>query len=87
MRIAQVALIVCFIDAARDRFGVIADGEYLLSFIPDGDRRAGILTTRQDSTGGDVGIPKQFQRDETIIVRGFRIVQNVAQLLQVIRSQ
>ena len=77
---------VGFIDAARERFGVMARGEHLLTLISKGNRRACILAARQYPPRGNVGILQQFQRHETIIVRGFRVVQNVTQLFEVTRS-
>ena len=51
------------------------------------DRRAGVLAHRQHATGGDVGVLQQVEGDEPVVVACFRIVEDVAQLLQVRRAQ
>ena len=65
----------------------MASGEHLLALVSDGNRRAGILTTRQHPPRGDVGIFQQFQRHEAIVLRGFGVIQDEAQLSEVTRAQ
>jgi hypothetical protein len=49
--------------------------------------RAGILAARQDSPRRNVGIFQQFECHKAVIIRGFRILQNLGKLLQVPGAQ
>jgi hypothetical protein len=48
---------------------------------------AGVLAHRQHAAGGDVGVLQEVEGDELVVVGGFLVFEDVAQLLQMPRPQ
>ncbi len=51
------------------------------------DGGAGVLAHRQHAAGGDVGVLQEIIGDELVVIGCFRVVEDLAQLLQVRRAQ
>ena len=83
LRIAQVAVAIRFVNAFRQGFGIVRARIYVLAFLPDHDRRAGILAGRQFALGRHRLIQQHRISDEFIVIGGLRIVQDIGQFLQV----
>ena len=87
LRVAQVGFQIRLAHTrAQVRF-VVRASEDVLALLAEDDRGAGVLARRQYSTGGDVGVLQHLERDEAVVPRGFRIVDDVAELLEVARSE
>ena len=87
LRIAQVALLVGFVGAPGDTFGVVRSRKDILALLADADGRAGVLAGRQFAFGGDRLVEQHGVGHEFIVVGSFRILQNVAESLQMGRAQ
>ena len=68
-------------DAARDGGLILALGQDVLTALAHHDRGAGVLAHRQDPTSSDVGVLEQVQGHESVVGRGFGVIEDVAQLL------
>ena len=66
---------------------VIAAGPDAFAFLPHDNGGARVLTHRQYSAGGDICILQQIEGDKAVIVRGFGVVKNFAQLGQMTWTQ
>ena len=82
IRIAQVAFLIGFQDSVRNCSFVISPNPDVLALFRHDDRRACILTHRQNAARCDIGVLQKIQCDEAVIVRGFGILQDLSQLLQ-----
>ena len=80
LAVAEVGLLIGFGNAGRERGLIVAFGPHLMPLLAHDDGGAGVLAHRQDPTGGDVGVFEHVERDETVVVRGFRVVEDAAQL-------
>ena len=87
LRIAQVFLCVCIIDAFGKRGLVTPTRPDSLAFFTKDNGGARVLAKGQNAMGGDLGISEHSQRDRTIIFCSFRIVKNRSDLLQVLRAE
>ena len=87
LAVAQVALEVGRRGARRQRVVVAALGPDPPALLAHDDRGAGVLAHREDSAGRDVGVLHQVVGDEAVVGRGLGIVEDVAQLLEMARSQ
>jgi hypothetical protein len=87
LRVAQVALLVGAVDAARERTGVVRAGEDPLPLVPDDDGGASVLTAGQHAAGRDVRVLQQLERDEAVVVGRLGVAQDLGELLQVARAQ
>ena len=87
LRIAQVTAQVSVARAFRERGLVVAVGDDVAALLAHDDRGAGVLAHRQHAAGGDVGVLQEIEGDELVVVAGFLVVQDRAQLLQVPRAQ
>ena len=87
LAVAQVARQVGVEHALGDRPLVAAAGEDELALLALDDRGAGVLAHRQHAAGGDRCVLEQVEGDEAVVVAGLRVVEDVAQLLQVARAQ
>mmetsp|Transcript_4288 Transcript_4288/g.10520 ORF Transcript_4288/g.10520 Transcript_4288/m.10520 type:complete len:256 (+) Transcript_4288:974-1741(+) len=88
LRVAQVGLSVRVVDTLRDGFFVrTAQGPHVFALLAHHDRRSGILAARKHHTSSDVGILEELKGNETIVFGGLWIIQNVAQLLEMSRTQ
>jgi hypothetical protein len=83
LRVAQIRLVVGLVDAARERFAVVAAGEDALPLLADHDRRSGILARGQHHLRRDLGVPEHLERHESVVIRGLGVVEDPAQLRQV----
>jgi hypothetical protein len=87
LRVAQVARQVRVEHAPCDRLLVASAGEDELALLALHDRRTGVLAHRQHAAGGDVGVLQEVEGDEAVVVAGLRVVEDVAQLLEVAGAQ
>ena len=87
LRIAQIALQIRIARAFRERGLVIADGEHHAALLAHDDGRAGVLAHRQHAAGGDVGVLEEVVSDELVVIARLRIVEDLAQLLEMRRTQ
>ena len=85
--VPQVRGLVRVVDPVGDRRLVAAPGEHELAFLALHDRGAGVLAHRQDTPGGDRCVLQQVESDEPVVVGGFGVVEDVAQLLEMARAQ
>ncbi len=85
--VAQVELGVGVVDPARDGLAVVGAGEHALGLLAHHDRGAGVLAHRQHAAGGDVDVLEQVERDEPVVGRRLRVVDDPAQLGEVRRAQ
>ena len=81
--VAQVELRVGVVHAAGDRLGVVGAGEHALGLLAHDDRGAGVLAHRQHAAGGDVDVLEQVERDEAVVARRLRVVDDPPQLGEV----
>ena len=61
---------------------IITGGKDLLALIAQDNGGTGILAARQHTASRNVRILQQFERHKAIVIRGFRVVENVRELLQ-----
>ena len=87
LRIAQIAPEICVARALGQSRLVGAVGEDHAALLAHDDRRAGVLAHRQNAAGGDVGVFQKVIGDEAVIAGRFRVVENLAQLLEMRRPQ
>ena len=87
LRIAQVAPKVSVARALGQSRLVRTVGENHAALLAHDDRGAGVLAHRQHAAGGDVGVFQKVIGDEAVIAGRFRVVENLAQLLQMRRPQ
>ncbi|MNS78425.1 hypothetical protein D3C72_1120410 [compost metagenome] len=87
LRIAQVIFDVGVIHAMRQRGFVAAAGPDALAFFAGDDRRAGVLTGRQNAFRSDIGVTQELQRDVFVVFAGLRIAQDIGNLLLMRRTQ
>ena len=80
LAVAEIGLPIGLGNAGRDRGLVVAFGPHLMPLLAHDDGGAGILAHRQDPTRGDVGVFEHVERDEAVVVRGFWVVEDAAQL-------
>ena len=80
LAVAEVGLLIGFGDAGRERGLVVAFGPHLMSLLAHDDGGASVLAHRQNPTSGDIGVFEHVERDEAVVVRGFRVVEDAAQL-------
>ena len=87
LRIAQVAVLVGFVNALRDARGVVGARVDVLALMADADGRAGVLTGRQLALGRNDLIQQHGVGHELVVVGSFGIFEDVAQFLQVRGAQ
>ena len=87
LAVAQIGLGIGPPDALGQRRGIVAAGPDLLALLAHHDRGAGILAHRQDLAGRDIRVFQQVERDEAVIRRSLRIIENGAQLRQMAGAQ
>ena len=87
LRIAQVALLVGLVDAPGDAGGIVGPGPHVLTLVGDADRRTGVLAGRKLALGGHALVQKHRVGHELVVVRRLGIIEDVAQFLQVRRTQ
>ncbi|MNY26396.1 hypothetical protein D3C86_1602430 [compost metagenome] len=71
----------------RQRGFVAAAGPDALAFFAGDDRRAGVLTGRQNAFRSDIGVTQELQRDVFVVFAGLRIGQDIGNLLLMRRTQ
>ena len=87
LRIAQIAFQIRVARALRERGFVVARGKDHAALLAHDDGRAGVLAHRQHAAGGDVGVLEEIVGDELVVIGRFRVVEDLAQLLEVRRAQ
>ena len=87
LRIAQVTAQIGVARAFGKRRLVVAVGDDVAALLAHDDRGAGVLAHRQHAAGGDVGVLQEVEGDELVVVAGFLVVEDRAQLLQMPRAQ
>jgi hypothetical protein len=87
LRVAQVECLVRLRDAARERRFVAALRQHVLTALAHHDGGARVLAHRQDAAGGDVRVLEEIERDEAIVGRGRRVLEDLAQLREVTRTE
>ena len=87
LRIAQIAPQIGVARAFAQGRLVVAVGDDVRALLAHDDGGAGVLAHRQHAAGGDVGVLEEIEGDELVVVAGFLVVEDVAQLLQMPRPQ
>lgn len=87
LRVAQIELCVGVVDAARERRLVAAGRQHLLAALAHHDRGAGVLAHGQHARRGDVGVLEQVERHEAVVGTGLRVVEDAAQLREVLGAK
>ena len=87
LRIAQVLFQVGVARAFGQRALVRTVGEHQAALLAHDDGGAGVLAHRQHAAGGDVGVLQEVVGDELVVGARLRVVEDVAQLLEVRRAQ
>ena len=87
LRVAEIAVPVGFIDAARDVLGIIDTRIDVLPLVADTDGRTRILAGRQFALGSHALVEQHRIGHETVVVRGFGILQDMTQFFQMRRTQ
>ena len=87
LAVTKVAREVRVVHASSNCFFVAVATEYELTFFTFDNCRARVLTHRQNSACCNCGVLQKIECNETIVVAGFGIIKNVAQLLQVSWAQ
>ncbi len=87
LRVAQVLLGVGLVHPLRERLLVPASGPDLLALLGDDGRGARVLAYRQLEPGGDLGIAQQRHCHDPVVRRGFRVAQDPAHGLVVLRAK
>jgi hypothetical protein len=87
LRVAQVAAQVRVARAFGQRGLVVAVGDNVAALLAHDDRRPGVLTHRQHTAGGDIGVLQEIEGHELVIVARLLVIEDGAQLLQVPRPQ
>ena len=85
--VAQVLLGVGLVDALGDVFLVVDAGPDLLALLGDDGGGAGVLAGRQLELGGDHGVAQEGHGDALVVARGFRVGQDLGDLLVVFLAQ
>ena len=84
LAVAQVGGHVGALHTLGDRRLVAAAGEHELTLLRLDDRRARVLAHRQHAARRDGGVLQQVEGDEAVVVARLRVVEDLAQLGQVI---
>ena len=87
LRVAQIAPQVSVTRAFGKRGLVVAVGEHACTLLAHDDRGAGILAHRQHAAGGDIGVLQEVEGDEFVVVAGFLVVEDRAQLFEMRGAQ
>ncbi len=87
MGIAQVVFGVGVVDATRQRRFVTAAGPDALAFFTGDNRCASVLAGRQNAFRRDIRVTQELQRDVFIVLTGFRVVQDIGNLLLMRRTE
>ncbi len=87
LRIAQVAAQVRVARALAKCCLIVAIGENARAFLAHDDRGAGVLAHRQHAAGSDVGVLQEIEGDELVVVAGFLVIEDAAQLLEMTGPQ
>ncbi len=87
LRVAQVQLGVGVVDAVGQVLLVLAGREHVLAALAHDDRRAGVLAHGQHAGRRDVRVLQQVERDELVVARRLRVVDDPAELGEVGRAQ
>ncbi len=77
--VAKVFRRVGPVDALAERFFIAEVGPYALSLEGVDLRRPGVLTARQDPGGRNDSVLEKAQGDETVVVGGLRVVEDVTE--------
>ena len=81
--VAQARRAVGVEHAPGDGLGVVGEGQHLFALVAYHHRGAGVLAHGQDAPGCDVGVEEQLQGHEAVVLRRLRVVDDVAELLEV----
>ena len=87
LRVAQVAVLIGFVNAPGDALGVVGPRPYILALVADADGRAGILAGGQFAFGRDGLVQQHRVGHELVVVGGFGVFENVAQFLEMRGAQ
>ncbi len=87
LRIAQVTPQISVARALAQGRLVVAIGDDARALLAHDDGGAGVLAHRQHAAGGDIGVLEEIEGDELVVVAGFLVVEDAAQLLQMPRPQ
>src|SRR5690606_3335023 len=68
LAVAQVFFLIRLEDAARDCLLVAAAGKDVLALAPEHNGCARVLAGRKNEASRDIRIPKEFKRDEAIVL-------------------
>ena len=82
LRVAQVALLVGLVHAARDALCIIDTRIDILALFADADGRTGILAGREFAFGRNDLVQQHRVGDEFVVVGSLGIVEDLAEFLQ-----
>ncbi len=82
LRITQVLLVIGIKNAGTKRICVAAFRPDATAFLAHYDSSASILTHRQNTTSGNIGVLQKILSDEAVIIGCFGIFHNIGKLLQ-----
>ncbi len=87
LAVAEVLGGVGVVDTFGNRFGIVEAGPHLLALVGDADCRTGVLAERENTLGGNAGVLEHGEGDKLVVVRSFRVLQNLCDLRRVGRAQ
>ena len=80
LAVAKVLGGVSVVDAFRNCFGVIKARPDLLALVGNANSRTGVLAEREDALGGNAGVLEHGEGDKLVVIRSFRILENLGDL-------
>ena len=87
LAVAEVLGGVSVVDTFRNSFGVIKARPHLLALVGNADGRTGVLAEREDALRGNAGILEHGEGDKLVVIRSFRILENLGDLGRVGRTE
>ena len=87
LRITQVTALIGLVNAFGDTLGIVGPRVNVLALMADADSRAGILAGRQFAFGRNDLVQQHRVGHELVVVGGFGVLEDVAQLFEVRGAQ
>ena len=81
--VAKIFLLVGFVNAGREGFGIVDSGEDAFAFFAHDDGGAGVLAAGEDTVTRDLGIFEKHERDHAVVFGGFGVVEDGRDLFEV----
>ena len=87
LAVAKVLGGVSVVDTFRNRFGVIKARPDLLALVGNANSRTRVLAERENALGGNAGVLEHGEGDKLVVIRSFRVLENLGDLGRVGRAQ